>query len=363
MAESNKEYSQKQVAGRNSEQYQVIINQGISEERVREVFNEMVPQVLKNYSVESYDIANRRITKLENIVIPKIIEREEFYSSFRDPSFQMLLRKAQQAAAQTDNHDDYTLLSELIICHINKGDDRKNRTGISKAIEIVDDIDNDALCALTVAHAIQSYRPLTGDVREGIKLLDDLFSKLIYMELPKGNDWMDHLDILGAIRISTFGKLKPFRDLLFEYLNGYVCVGIKNDSEQYKQAKEKLKDAGIPTSILVENELLEGYSRLNIESRSSISELRLRGVGVNRPISEGEIKILKDIWNMYSYEDALIQKVKDEFIKILDSFSGLKATRIWWENIPCPFEITKVGRVLAHTNAKRCDPDLPDLNL
>ena len=43
------------------------------------------------------------------------------------------------------------------------------------------------------------------------------------------------------------------------------------------------------------------------------------------------------------------------------SYSAPKQLQLWWDNIPIAFDITKVGKVLAHTNAKRCDPELPDL--
>ena len=82
---------QKQVAGNDSEQLQVetvVINQGISEERVRKIYAEMIPQSLQEYTQEAYEIANRRITNLENIVIPRIMRQgDSAISVFADLSF------------------------------------------------------------------------------------------------------------------------------------------------------------------------------------------------------------------------------------------------------------------------------------
>ena len=44
-----------------------------------------------------------------------------------------------------------------------------------------------------------------------------------------------------------------------------------------------------------------------------------------------------------------------------DSFEALRTVRVWWEDISRGFSITSVGKVLAHTNAKRCDKRIPDL--
>ena len=60
-------------------------------------------------------------------------------------------------------------------------------------------------------------------------------------------------------------------------------------------------------------------------------------------------------------DSALRQNVKNKFQNIWDSYSSLKKLRIWWEKLPFAFDITRVGTVLAHTNAKRCDSDVPDL--
>ena len=356
---------QKQISGDNSTQTQVgtfVYNQGISEERVRDVFEEMIPQALEKYTKAAYQISDYRIRRLETATIPRMIKEKDAVNAFADPAFQILLRKAQQTAAATEREDDYALLSELLMCHVQKGEDRKNRMGISKAIEIVDDIDNDALCGLTVAHAINRFSPMKGGVCEGLEILDGLFSKLLYMELPNGKDWIDHIDVLGAARMSSFGSFKRFREYYSEKMEGYVCVGIKKDSEEYGKAVELVQGIGIDDSVLVSNELLDGYVRLALCSKESIRKLYIANKTTQtRVINDEEIKVLEEVWGLYSSDEKLRNIVRDEFIKLWDSYDSLAKVRMWWERIPCSFEITKVGTVLAHTNAKRCDPTLPDL--
>ncbi len=364
LEQSNEEMIQKQSAGDNSKQFQVgnvVINQGITEERARSVFAEMIPQALEKYTQEAYETANQRINQLENAIMPRMMKIDGAFASFSDPAFQVMLRRAQQSAASTERSEDYALLSELIVCQVQKGSDRKNRTGISKAIEIVGEIDGDALCGLTVAHAVNKFLPVAGDMRIGLKVLDDLFGELFYINMPTESDWLDHLDILGAIRISKYARLKKLRDYYSEKLNGYVCAGIRIGSTEYEKALEILALTNLDVSLLVPNELASGHVILPVRDKAAIREMVMKDDMNTRLISESEIEALEKIWDLYLQDDTLQKDAKSRFDDIWDSYASLKKLRIWWENLPFAFDITGVGTVLAHTNAKRCDSNLPDL--
>ena len=353
-----------QKAGENSQQYQVgtiIVNQGITEERVRGIFSEMIPTALQVYTCDAYQLANQRIEKLEEYVLPKLDKVDGLLQAFSDPAFQILLRKAQQTAAKTERESDYSLLSELLVCHVQKGSGRKNRASINRAIEIVDQIDNDALCALTVAHAVSRYLPVAGKCKEGLHQLDTLFHQLMYQELPSGSEWLDHLDVLGTVRISMVGKMKKFSEYYSSQLNGYACVGIKTDSDEYKKAVKILNNARINLNILIPNECLTGYVRLNICNESAINSLGFE-VGTHRiQISDYQISAIKQVWKLYDKDRELKNKAIANFMKLWNSYESLHKLRVWWESIPNAFQITRVGEILAHTNAKRCSPDIPDL--
>lgn len=364
VGKSEENIEQKQIAGNDSTQVQVnnlTINQGIDEKRAREVFSEMIPMALNEYTKEAFVTANARIGELEKIVIPKIMSIDGAVNAFKDPAFQILLKKAQQSAATTGNDKDYSLLSELLVCHIQKGDNRRNRTGISKAIEIVDYIDNDALCALTIVHAISQYIPIDGEVEQGLNRLNELFSKLLYTKLPTGIEWIDHLDVLGTIRINQFGKFKTFRELYPERLEGYTCIGIKEGADEYKKALDILSTVNLNETCLQKNCYLPGYVRIPVINKHEIKDLKVYNSGTERKISGLEIPALESIWEFYSKDQKLKKEVIDKFMKQWDSFEVLRQIREWYEKIPISFDVTKVGMVLAHTNAKRCEPTIPDL--
>ena len=353
-----------QHAGDSAQQIQaqnVIVNIGITEQRAREIYNEMNALARQNYTQEAYELACKRVSMLEEHLMQKVDQVNGLLEAFGDPSFQYLLVEAQKSVAATEREADYALLSELLACRVEKGEDRKIRTGISHAVQIVDEIDDDALCALTVSFALMEYLPVTGNCLEGLGVLNNLFEKLIYRELPNGNDWTDHLDILGAIRCSTLGKMTKVLDHLPKLLNGYVCAGIQINSSEYTHATQILASKKIPTNFLVKNECLEGYVRLNISTFDSISNLSFSTATGCVSLSDSQKDAVREVWKLYSNDKELQQRASERFAELWDSYKALRLLRSWWDAIPNSFTITQVGEVLAYTNAKRLYPQIPDL--
>ena len=169
---------QLQKAGDGATQLQantVNIYNGVSEERVRSIIQEQYCLARQEYTEDAYRIANERVKQFEESMMSRIMQVENALPSFADPAFQFLLRHALQTAACTERPVDYDLLTELLVCHVQKGENRKNRTGINRAVEIVGEIDNDALCALTVAHALSFFVPVSGNCGEGLKITYNIF--------------------------------------------------------------------------------------------------------------------------------------------------------------------------------------------
>lgn len=359
------EVNQLQKAGKDSQQIQignVIINSaGITEERARAVFNEMIPQALANYTEEAQKIATERVNKLEERIMPQINQVEGLLPAFADPAFQVLLRKAQQKAAITERENDYDLLTELLVCHVQKGNDRKNRAGIVKAVDIIDTIDNDALCALTIAFVLDHFRPATGNAKEGIEVLSQMYNALIYESLPSNLNWLDHLDILGVIRITPFSQMNKIEDIFTRRFDGYVSVGIKKETEEYESALQIIQSIGLNKNILVDNIFLDDYVRLEIGNLDDINSLSIFNNLGTRSINQREIEALRDVINLYEKNVDLQNKVKERFMNLIDEHEPLKTLQEWWNSISGAFSITGVGKIIAYINAKRCIPELPDI--
>ena len=365
---------QTQKAGENSQLMQagtVNIFNGIDEKRAREICSETYAIARRDFTADAYACANARVQQFENSLIPKMSQIETALNAFSDPAFQFLLTSAQRTAAATERDADYDMLSELLICRIEKGQSRKTRAGISRAVEIIDKIDDDALCALTVFHAVNKIIPKAKGCKEGLKILADLFEKLIYMELPSGTDWIDHLDILDTIRIKTFGKLKSIEDYYPNKLEGYSAAGIKTGTDNHQKALELLSSINLDPSILVANELLPNYVKLPAANKNAIRDFDrtstkvVNGIAVEdlEPLSENDISVLETIWELYETDTDITHKAITAFMLEWDSHPSLKTLHTWWNSLPHAFGITHVGTVLAHTNARRCDKRIPELPL
>lgn len=365
---------QAQRAGDNSQLMQagtINIYNGIDEKRAREICAETYAVARRDFTEDAYACANERVQQFEDSLLPKMQQIEGALSAFADPSFQFLLASAQRTAAATERDADYDMLSELLVCRITKGQARKNRAGISRAVEIIDKIDDDALCALTVVYAVNTVIPLSGSCKSGLKALADIFEKLIYMELPSGTDWLDHLDILDAIRIESVTSFKKIADYYPDRLAGYSAAGICIDSENHKNALSILSEAGLSSSFLVSNELLDGYVKLAIVAKEEIKNLKVtRNFVVNgnliheqSRINEKEIEALEAVWNLYTKDDEVKKIAVSAFMDEWDNYPSLKKLHIWCDSLPLAFDITHVGKVLAHTNARRCDKSIPELPL
>jgi len=364
---------QVQKAGDGSIQYQIgTIVTGIDEKRAREVYSEMSEQTLAQCAAEALTVADKRIEAFKEVLIPRMEAVEKNFESFCDPSFQVLLKKAQLSAACTGKTEDYSILSELLVHRINNKNNVKKKASIAKAIEIIDQIDDDSLMALSVLHAINTIRPVSGGIVFGLTTLSSFYEKILYQQLPLNNDlWIDNLLILGTITILPLTKSEDLASVLARRLSGYVCVGIKKDSNELEQARKCLEEANLSQGFLVDHELLDGYVRLAITQLDDLGKIKITRSGMIDGVSvqindcaiiDNERKCLENIISLYSKNEQLLQQVNEAFRKLLTTFTPIKQLADWWDHAFTSITLTSVGSVLAHTNAKRIDSRLPDMD-
>ena len=208
---------------------------------------------------------------------------------------------------------------------------------------------------------------MSSECESALDILDSLYGRIIYDKLPVGNDWIEDLDILDAIRINHFGKFKSINEYCGSALNGIVTIGVKKDSDDYNTAIKILQDNGLMIpNLFIENSLLQDYMRINIGNFEAIDSLMLvrviGGTSMQAPLSEQQKTAIKSIIELYVKDSKLKNDVEESFVSEWDKRNNLALLRRWLEKIPNSFSITSVGKVLAHANAQRCDNKLPPLN-
>lgn len=366
--------SQSQKAGNNSNQLQISnLTIGIDEKRAREIFDEKLNLAIKDFSDEATRTATKRINNFENLLIEKMTKVEDALTAFADPSFQVLLLEAQRTAAASEREFDFELLSELMFDRFQRGQNKLIRTGINRAVEIIDEISDEALLGLTAYFVYSNIVVNSSSVETSLNILNNLFKKIVYDKLPEGQDWLDQLDILSVIRLIPFSKPTNIRDTIFESLNGLMAIGISKNSEDLIKAKEKLIKNKIPLNILVDNKFLNDYVRLDVSSRNMIEEIHLtNGItyniynSLNPPkriqLSQNQKNVLYEIYDSYKIDSTLTMEIKNKFNVIFESYAELLMISKWIDNLPFNFQLTSVGRVIAAANAKRCEPSLPNFD-
>lgn len=363
MTKTNKEIN----SGANSNNYQgdnfTIINVGqFDEDKAKQISEYSAKKVMEEYFSNADELAQKRMLDFENRFIPKLAEIENALEIFNDPAFKLVYRKAQIQAATTTRESDYSVLSELLIHRYKKQNNKASCIGINGAVEIVEQISDECLTALTVITAISGVRPITGNITEGLNVMNTLFKSLLVCNLPDNDDWLDQLDILKAIRVNSIGTLKKLKSFYMQNLDGYLCVGIEKKSDNYQQAIDLLKQYNLG-NILVDHELMVNYVRLSLPIIDEIDDLsKTTQTGINVPLSQDEKDCLHRIVELYDTSQEKKKIVLEKFYEKFDTYTALKTIHDWWDKIPNSLSITSIGRVLGHANAQRCYPGFPPLD-
>jgi len=367
-----KENKMIQKSGDNSNQYQIEnYYEGIPStelqtiiKEVRNIISEENKLLLDNMRIVASETAQQRLNNYTEVLIPRLV-KAELLTAFSEPHIQLLFKESEKTAICTDRKTDYEMLSELLVHKINKNEDYTISAAIAKAISEVNNISEQAMMCLTLLFAITTYSPKSGNIKEGLSTLNNLYGHILeHFDLPDNRNWIDNLEIVNALRISTIGNSKKIDDFWFETLEGYSLLGIKKDSDKYNETITKLTEAGLPTEILTENVLDSDYVRLEIPSEDTIEELYLTnmvdGNIVKTKLSDSQRQVLHDIYKGYNQQT---NKNKEKFKNALNEFDNIKIIIEWWNNniIHFSFQITAIGRVLACTNAIRIDSSLPNV--
>ncbi|MGV8883347.1 MAG: LPO_1073/Vpar_1526 family protein [Rhodoglobus sp.] len=358
MSTSGRQGGQAQRAGAESVQIQAAgdIHIGISEERARQISLQMAEQVVAEYAGEANQLIQERIVKLDDRIIASLI-RENRLEIFADPGFQRTYRKAQEGAAASERDADYELLAALLLDRAERGPQRPIRAGIERSIEIIDRIDDEALRGLTVLQAVQQYRPAGGIVDKGLQVMDRLLGQLLDGPLPAGDDWLDHLDILDAVRIDQVNKFKKFSDFWPAF---HMPVYMSAGAEEADVPPVWTDGTNvIPwTPPLVEpHDFKPGFLRIGAATGDGFKNYFAKS---SKAMQDAISDEAATIFRMNEIDESC----REPLMQLVRARPRLQEIEAWWDAIPKRAEVTAVGRVLARANAERLDTQnvLPPLS-
>ena len=343
---------------------------GISEERCRAIFDEKWAIAIKELTFESIGTAESRRKDFQTTLLPRLEKEKEGFKAFADPSFQFLLMEAQRSAASTDREVDFQLLSELLAQRAKGGGDRRTQIHIRKSVEVLPDVSDEALLGLTVSFMLLTIIPLVGNIRDGLKKLEETYSHVIGdKDLPLGDRWIESLYACSLLNMSMGDvlSLNKAMTIFVDKMDGYCLPGIKKYSDDYNKAISILTNAGLSVDgYLVEHELNSDYVRVAIVKESKIDSLKFinelpQKIKITIYLSDDKKAALHNVFALYEKTEVIKAEFVRRFEEEISSYPYLKKVIDWWNQIPVAYQLTLTGQTLASANASICDSNIPIL--
>ncbi|WP_276816753.1 LPO_1073/Vpar_1526 family protein [Segatella maculosa] len=390
-----------QTAGDNSTQVQAgTVNNfynttnivGIDEKRARNICKEEYAIAKANWTQEAQGIAQERVMALEDKLIPKMKQHDETLKIFGDPAFQFVLRKAQISAASRGEEKDLDMLSELIVHRAEQNGNRERTLGITKAIEIIDQIPESSLIGLSIFYAIDRYESKSFDIHQGLKSLDNLYKGIINdTELPVSTQWIENLDVLSAVRMGS-SRIQSFKKMEEFLSNQLACLpmGIERNSQEYNEILSELHKVGlydlkeeiaelnedngdnkkilkIEIPLFKEHPLREGFlictypPEAFTEGNSINIKVNLGAQELDIPLNREQFLAFKHLSEITYKDGRNVESLTSKLIKEWDNYENLKNVRIWWNQLPIFFTITPIGVAIANAYIRTKYPAIPSM--
>ena len=358
-----------QKAGNDSHQLQlsncnIIFN--LTEEKLSEIVNsEEVVSAINNNGAISQNIIEERKEKFVKELLPKLV-KDEILDSLKKPEIIIAIKETMRQAVCTDDEKSYELLSRLLSNRIKYSDDKLIALSLKNASEAAIEITDGALTGLTVILLIEKYVPTSISIMQGLEVLNNMFGIVDLEKLPDGRGWLEQLDILKLVRVETFMRMKNLTDCYSNEFNGYVCVGIKKNSDNYNKAVEILERVNLTKNDLIINELNESYVRLPLVINKVFNSIRhFTKQGDIVPLSIEQQKAYEMVISLYEKNENVLNANKNRFNQMWSKFPNLVKVKEWWNKINGSFTVTTTGYVLAYANLNNINKsiDLPKWEL
>ena len=346
--------SQKQIGGDNSTLVQgTNITIGVSVQDVVEIFKIQ----FKNLLPELYNIAENkakeRLSQFEDIFYSKLEKLEKFEDAFTEPYLQYLIRDTQRSVICCNNENSYEVLSNLLIDSINNIKQGENNILIKQAIKVVGELDLVSLLFITNLYIIENTFPTSIDYKTGIKNYCTAFEPFILTQ-PVEHALLDSLELLDLIKYDYFYSKKDFYEYFYDQFDGYFKLGIQKSHANYEKALNLLSSINLVDNIFIDNPFYPEYSKISLITSRGIKELMVfadEQKQTTRIINNDEVKIIKQIYELYNNDDEhkkkeMLELIKTEFSK----YPIMEKVKSIWDSYTTNCYLSSLGVLIGKNN-------------
>ena len=335
----------------------IVIRDNFIKELIKDEFNKDFVAIQESLNEK----LSSSINSFQTIVNYKFNDIYNAIEALKHPEVYKDTLNAIKAAAFSNRQSDFEVLAELLLERYRLNNDVSRNAGISIAINIVNQVSDDAILGVTLLLYYTKFISYDCNVTSILNNLDNVFSKLMYSDLPRGKDWIYNLEMLNAVSLNYMEKYKDAPDRYRELLSDYIVTGIAKESDAYEKAIKVIKEASFPCpldEILIDNDLLEGYLVVNgylISNLNKGIQLKITKDGNDKRYdpTDKQKDALRKVLSLYCKAGDKQLKVKNNFYSEWSKRSNLTKFSSWLKQMPCNVILTPIGMALAQANAKR----------
>lgn len=268
-----------------------------------------------------------------------------------EPDFQALLAKAAIGAAQTEDEDDYGILTSILADRARIGNVRRRRIGLDRAIEVADKVDTPILRALAASYLAFNTAPGHMFMQVGLAVQDGMLARVMGDEpLPTPGDFINHADLLDLVRVNPLGPFNSVRSWWGTVVPGWAAAGVSRIGDEWLEVHGGLVGRGLSNGdySLVVNEfdstrLRLGYSaprhwKEHLESLERFTEAQI-------------LELMRFADSVFQLRDSPGDYAEQVLDKTYET-THLGSLLTWLGNMPNSFTLTSAGVVLARAYAE-----------
>jgi hypothetical protein len=317
-----------------------IIHQGVSPEDMRKILETLAAQV-PVFAAMAKEIADARVADLEKRLIEKFSDpRQANSESFKDPDFQYLLTRVQQAYARSGDEAVRDILVDLIASRSKETVRGRLSLTLNDAVEKAALLTKNEFAELSLCYLIRYTR--VGDVTN-LATFGERHSRLVRPLLPDiaiGNASYQYLEAqsCGTTSALHLNLINAFR----QTYSGIFSAGF--DRAQLarflpEERIESLEGAGLLVPCI--NDL----TKLQFDT---LNKKDFEESAAKSGLSEKETS---DAWNVF---ESTIWNGEDFLAKVQKHYPEIRTLHSLWAGTPLEtLFLTTVGIAIGHANLSR----------